>query len=176
MRIKGFTLVEMMVVVAILAIVATVALPDFSAWIANQRLNAKAESLAAGLNVARTEALKRSASVSVAFTSSNGMLDGGWNVCPADKAAADGTCAAGDLIDSRKGENTTDPVDISPAGAFMVTFTSLGTAAAKDVAGDDRISALDIKSEKTSEIRRVEISTGGRINVCKPNATGYGAC
>lgn len=176
MRVKGFTLVEMMVVVAIIAVLAMVAVPDFSAWIANNKVHAKAEALAAGLNTARTEALKRSASVSVRFTDTGGMLDGGWVVCPADRTAADGTCAAADLIDSRKGENTTEPVDVNPAGATMVTFTSLGTAAAKDVAGGERVAAFDVKSSKTSEVRRVAISSGGRINVCKPDGTGYGAC
>ena len=58
-RVRGLTLVEMAVVLAIAAIVAASALPDFGAQLAMRRLQGAAGNLAADLQLARSEALAR---------------------------------------------------------------------------------------------------------------------
>lgn len=55
----GFTLIELMVVVAILAIVAAVAAPSFQATIANNRVASATEALREGVMLGRTEAIRR---------------------------------------------------------------------------------------------------------------------
>ena len=61
----GFTLIELMVVVAILAIITTAAAPSFRDFLEGQRVKAAAYDLTADLMLARSEALKRNASVSI---------------------------------------------------------------------------------------------------------------
>ena len=59
----GFSLIELMIVVAILALVMMIGLPNVAAWIQNTQLKTGAEGLISGLQLARAEALRRNASV-----------------------------------------------------------------------------------------------------------------
>jgi len=60
-RPKGFTLVEMMVVVAIMAILAALAAPDFTRFIQRTEVNSARDSLEASIFFARTEAIRSGA-------------------------------------------------------------------------------------------------------------------
>ncbi|MBD1551063.1 GspH/FimT family pseudopilin [Pseudomonas typographi] len=62
-RFKGFTLVEMLVTVALLVIVATVAVPSFSTLVAKNRADTETGDFYRALNYARLEAVNRGVSV-----------------------------------------------------------------------------------------------------------------
>ncbi|MDP3823388.1 MAG: GspH/FimT family pseudopilin [Burkholderiales bacterium] len=66
-RERGFTLVELMTVIAIVAILAATATPSFRQLIAAQRIRGAASALTESLWVARAEALKRNADVGFLF-------------------------------------------------------------------------------------------------------------
>ncbi len=61
----GFTLVELMVVVAISAILVSMAVPMFTDYVARQAINAQVSALATSIRVARSESLKRSMPVTL---------------------------------------------------------------------------------------------------------------
>jgi len=61
----GFTLVELMITVAIVGIVAALGIPSFQEMLRQNRASSLANELAASLNLARSEAIKQGARVSV---------------------------------------------------------------------------------------------------------------
>ena len=71
---RGFTLLELMVTVAVAAILATVAVPGFRDLIQNNRVTTQTNELVTALNFARTEAVKRGRPVDVVVT----QQDPGW--------------------------------------------------------------------------------------------------
>lgn len=76
----GFTLVEMVVTLLILAILVTVGIPSFSNATLGSRLASSANDLVASAYLARSEAMKRNRSVTLC-TSTNGTscaTSGGW--------------------------------------------------------------------------------------------------
>lgn len=61
----GFTLVELMITLALVVIVATIAVPNFTTLIRNNQLQGKAEELKAFLNYARSQAVLNRVSYTV---------------------------------------------------------------------------------------------------------------
>jgi prepilin-type N-terminal cleavage/methylation domain-containing protein len=74
----GFSLVEMMIAIAIVGILAGIAMPAFRDMIHAQRIRGTATDLYMALLSARSEAMKRNASVSV-VAAAGGWCDG-WEV------------------------------------------------------------------------------------------------
>lgn len=58
-KIRGFSLIELLVVVAIAGVLLSLAVPSFSMWIENTKIRNQADSIVNGLSLARSEALKR---------------------------------------------------------------------------------------------------------------------
>lgn len=61
----GFTLVELMVTLAVAAILAVTAVPSFSSFIRNQGVKATSFELVSALTYARSEAIKRNQTVTI---------------------------------------------------------------------------------------------------------------
>ncbi|MCC5826462.1 GspH/FimT family pseudopilin [Alkalimonas sp.] len=78
----GFTLIELMVTVAVMAIVLTVAIPSFTNLINGNRLTSQANELLSALSYARSEAIRRNADVifchSQDGTSCSAPAGGNW--------------------------------------------------------------------------------------------------
>lgn len=70
MHARGFSLVEMMVVVAIAAVVLGIAVPQFDSMIVGARVRRVAESIQGGLLLARSEAIRRNAPMRFQLVSS----------------------------------------------------------------------------------------------------------
>jgi type IV fimbrial biogenesis protein FimT len=76
---RGLTLIELLTVVAITAILALVAVPSVTKIVAKQRLTSAASNLQVALLTARSEALKRNASVCVSTSNTGCTSSGDWN-------------------------------------------------------------------------------------------------
>lgn len=74
----GFTLIELMVTIAIAAILMGIAIPSFVGIIASNRLTTSANELVTALNLARSEAVKRGQQVVVRKTGTH--WENGWHV------------------------------------------------------------------------------------------------
>lgn len=72
-RQKGFTLIELLVVLMIVAIIATIALPNFSRIIENNRITTVSNDLVGLLSYSRAEAIRRGANVTIGGDLVNGL-------------------------------------------------------------------------------------------------------
>ena len=73
----GFTIVELMIVLVILAILSALAAPNMMSMIRNQRVKTASFDTFAGLVLARSEAIKRNSSVTLTPANSSDW-SGGW--------------------------------------------------------------------------------------------------
>lgn len=78
-RARGFSLIELIVTISIVAILLAVALPSFVDTITRNRIAGAANDFVAGLNYARTEALRRNGSAGVCTSLDGVTCDGTWN-------------------------------------------------------------------------------------------------
>jgi type IV fimbrial biogenesis protein FimT len=68
---SGFTLIEMMIIIAILAIFAAIATPNFLSYLPKSRLNGAARQVMGDLMAARMKAVSQNCDVTVTFASGN---------------------------------------------------------------------------------------------------------
>ena len=79
----GFTLVELMVAVSIVAVLTTLALPDLRAFVVSNRLSSDVNSFVGLVNYARSEAIVRNQDVIVCPRSNSGITcasDASWGL------------------------------------------------------------------------------------------------
>lgn len=170
---RGFSLIELLTGIAIIAIVLFLGLPGYRTWIQNTQIRTAAESIQNGLQMARMEATRRNTRVQFELTGA----DSGWRVCFVDVAPK---CADGAIQERPAGEGSKNAtLTVTPTGATTITFSGLGriTPNADTLA---RITQLDIDVPTSildaSESRdlRITVSDGGQILMCDPNVSTTG--
>lgn len=77
-RFFGFTLLEMLTAIVILGILVSIAVPSMQGFVLSGRIKSQAGDLAAALSLARSEAIKRSATVSICIGTSSSCTGSNW--------------------------------------------------------------------------------------------------
>jgi type IV fimbrial biogenesis protein FimT len=137
----GFTMIEMMSALAVIAVLFGLAVPSFSRYMGQNRATAAQNDLATAMNLARSEALKRASPVSVcASTTGNSCAAGavwssGW-IAFTDSTGARGT------VDGPQDEILQRWTAVEGAVLFEVTPGASGTLNAVTF-GADGMNAAD---------------------------------
>ena len=95
-RSSGFTLIELMVTLAVLAIILTIGVPSFRTLIESNRVTSQANTFLSAVNLARTEAIKRGSQV--ALLAEAGGFANGYCVAVGTYADCGAAEAADDVI------------------------------------------------------------------------------
>lgn len=178
-RSTGFTLVEMMVVVVIIAIATTLGIPSYRAWMQNTQIYNAAESAENGLQKAKAEAVRQNRNVEFVLGTNPPwkiQLPGNTLPCPIVPGTTLTTLLECSTTEGAKNVTAT----ATPNGATTITFSNLGGIAANaPVAGvvPPGLTQIDFTSVYSSTqltgIRplRVTIGLGGITRMCDPDST-----
>jgi len=157
---SGFTLIELMITLVVLAILLAVGVPSFNNLIENNRVTAQANSLLGAVNLARSEAVKRGVPVSV--RSEDGGFEEGWCVIVGGLVTCQNAEGAGALIRTFGGN---PQVSIDGGGLNGITFDNRGYRAAP-AAGNVEINVEPDSCEENETSRRVlSVSLAGRASL-----------
>jgi type IV fimbrial biogenesis protein FimT len=148
-RHAGFTLMELLVALAVLIASVTLAAPGFSQSIANYKVRVTSEGILGGLNYARTEALRRNSAVTFALAPGGS----GWTVSQDSPNVT---------LQSRSDSDS--PIVTSSTAATSVTFLATGL-----LQTGSQLSQVTVSSSvPNTETRRIDIFGGGLIRLCDP--------
>lgn len=163
----GFSFVELMVAVAIVAILAGIAAPSFTAMLALNRLSSQTNDFVGALQYARSEAIKRNRNVMLCRTASataTACADGAewshWIVT----SGADNVLRRGSV----SGAGSTLVVT-STFGSARLSFASSGIASAAD--GANSLTVCTPRSTDNN-IATISVGVAGRTTLAKSS----GAC
>ena len=156
LRPRGFTIIELMVVVAVAGILLATAVPSFTDATARARLEGAANELSVDLQYARSEAVRRRTTATLTVDADGS----GYTLTYFDPASADNV----------NFKTVTMPATVTVTANATVQFTSLrGLASAQ---------TIDARSTKTTATLRVATNATGRVQLCAPGGGfgGYPSC
>jgi len=192
----GFTVVELMVGIAVLAFLLTIAGPSFATWLQNSQIRNMSEAIKDGLELARAEAVRRNAQVrfelvnsltatcALSTSASNWIvsMDGAVGACDSTNMADAAAPAAPRVIQSRgSSDGSGNAVIAASSGAAFdghITFNGLGrmTYPTADVAINvtNPTGGACMASSGPMRCLRVTVGAGGQIRMCDPRTSFNG--
>jgi type IV fimbrial biogenesis protein FimT len=156
LRVSGFTLLELLMVIAIIAILGALAVPSFNTTVEKRRIVEAAEAVLADLRWARAEAIKRNKKVRVVFTTGSS-----WSY----RVTVDPYNSADDL-------KTVNGSSFPSTNSLTANFGSVAYTTFEPVRGTGSAGNATIASDNFSAT--VTVSTLGRMKIC--DMEGYDAC
>ncbi len=169
---RAFTLVELIIGLAVMSLLIAAGVPSFSMWIANTRVRNSAEAIQNGLQLARAEAVRRNRLVQFALTNTvptqanvgavvedpNGT---NWMVRVFQPG---GAYVSADYVQGRAGSEGSSDVTVNSTHS-SITFTGLGRLSAAGVA------QIDLNNPTTDRPLRLMVDTAGLIRMCDPQVS-----
>ena len=190
-RARGFTMIELMVTLVLMAILLALGVPSFTAWVRNGKLRAVGDSLQTGLRLAQNEALRRNRQV--VFTLTNDKVTA--ETVASQTAVANGNFWSLSTVAGYTGDTATfiesgvlsDVAEgVQITGPKSICFNAMGRQVvntAPGVAGADcqlptstpAVQNYDIAfaspKEGVDRRLRVTVSLGGQLRMCDRDKT-----
>lgn len=163
---SGFSLVELLISLAVMLAVLGASVPAFGAWVRDMHVRAAAESLKSGIELARMEAIRRNARVRFRLPGGTRPL---WEFgCIGGECAAVIQAApAGETSGVMLTAQSSPPSEPAPSS---VSFNGLGQVDA--AGGISTISSIAVRAAGSDRRLVLRISQAGSISVCDPLLPG----
>lgn len=153
----GFSLVELIFAIVMLAVLLAIAMPSFTIWLHNIQIRNAAESILNGIQRSRAEAVTLNSNVEFVLNA-----DSSWTVTRVGIPIPP--------IESRPASEGSASVTrtVLPAGATTITFNNLGLVIANADASPT-LTQVDVAAPEGNRNLRVTIGVGGNARMCNPN-------
>ena len=163
-RARGFTLLELMVTVAVIAIVTAIGYPSFQGVIRSNRAASANNEMLGMLNLARSEALRSAQAGAICGSASGTSCDGNWNagVLAWGDTNANGALDSGETVLRYWLGNTRLVVQGPSSG--VVAFDARGR---RSSAGDQQITVRPDQCSGQPLMRTLLINASGQVRTKK---------
>ncbi|NIN34726.1 MAG: prepilin-type N-terminal cleavage/methylation domain-containing protein [Gammaproteobacteria bacterium] len=166
----GLTLLELMATVGIAAILAAFALPNFSIMVKNNCITTSSNSIISSFHVARSEAVKRQATVTITAASADATNEWGtgWDVTLDEDRNNNGALDSGEDYNGNGALDAAALIRTVSLGCNLTTIDDpddLTTFVYQPSGFIDRMGTLEVCDDRTAENGSViSLSATGRIN------------
>lgn len=171
---RGFTLVEVMVTVAIVAVLASVAVPSYKGFLINQEVSSASSSFMFSLMQARSEAMRQGAVVAV-LPADGSEWGSGWylsvlnNSCEKVGDSFGIAPALSALVAINKSNSSNSFVHSKPSFTYGVSGFPFSCPSSSGFVTGSMNGKLAFYSAETARERQVVVSLSGRARVCDPS-------
>lgn len=171
---RGFTLIELMVVVALASVILALAIPSFTGMLARKRMEGAALELGTDLQYARSESVQRNAAVGVVFSSGCYAIYvmGSTDASNCTTLGTGATPLKTVQLATTSGAAVNLAFTPAVSGAFVAFEPVRGMAA--DLTGVDKSGIVDLTSSAGNWQLRAIVTRYGRMKTCSPNSTVSG--
>ncbi len=173
-HVRGFTLIELVVTVALLGILLALAAPGFGTWINNTRVRTVSDALQNGVRQAQAEAVRRNRTVVFYLTNDQPSLTAtavaegrNWGIRTVSLFSGDTAefVNGGALADVASGVE----IDDGPTAlCFNASGQQVTVSGQSCTAG---IATYNVNRTGADRPLRITVSIGGRVRMCDPAKT-----
>jgi len=186
---RGFTLLELVMAVAVMGVLAALAIPVFYTWIQSVKLRSVAEALQNDLRMAQGEAIRQNRPVTFSLISAPGANSpviftsnsAGTTTSPASSFTALNTgtnwmaytnpVLTGEVyryVAGGDNGNLESPVQIAGSSGLNSGGTANGTITFNPFGRIPTDQRFDVTNSPGRQLR-VQVTTGGKVRLCDPN-------
>lgn len=189
MKQRGFSIIELTVILVIFGLLMASAMPNLSSWLRNSKLRSQAEAIQSGLQRARDEAVRRNRPITLwLITQAGESFDSNCTVSSTglswfvSSTSPDNACDSTTLVSSDAASaprqlvsSSGNPVSVSgftdstqSTAASSVTFDGFGrvVTSATPASNLRRIYIAYATSASSDRAQRIDINTNGLVRAC----------
>lgn len=168
---RGFSLIELMITIAVLGLLTMLALPSFGRWLTNTQVRNMAESIQNGLRLAQREAASRNGTVTLTLTSdaspscsSTASASGAnWVICSGSRLIQQNVGKSGSAVAAVAS-------DFSSVSFDGLGRTNLGGPAQVVITSTN--GACETSSAEGIRCLNVQLAPGGKVRMCDTRLDG----
>lgn len=169
LKINGFSLIDVMVSIAVIGIATSTAVPMFGDYIENNRLRSVAEGAYGSVQLSRSEAIKSNSNIHMSVSDGTAWCYGFNNTAGCDCSSTGNSCS----INTTKSNGISLSFGTDTAVKNGIYFSPNG-AVFKNANNNSTSGKIIFNSDSKSA--SVLISRLGHISICSSTIPGYSAC